>query len=69
MSYKDARDENLKMLYDSKRAPKPSPEALKCLQLRLDEYFLGPEVGASNGAATPVRIPWSRGKFRLPPGS
>ncbi len=58
-TYANARDANLKILHESMNHP-PSDKAMKCIQIRLDEYFKG-KLGMEDD--TEVRIPRTR-KFR-----
>jgi hypothetical protein len=58
-TYAKARDDNLKILHESMNHP-PSAKALKCIQIKLDEYFKG-KLGLEDDSE--VRIPRTR-KFK-----
>jgi hypothetical protein len=58
-TYAKARDDNIKILHESMNHP-PSDEALKCIQLKIDEYFKD-QLGMTDD--TEVRIPRTR-KFK-----
>jgi hypothetical protein len=63
--YKEVRDKNLEAVANS-RSKRPSDEAMACLKKVVDHYFkkyLGLEDN------DPVRVPYSEGRFRRPPGT